>query len=180
MVTIAAVASCSASSPTRASTAATTTSPPTSPPCTSCLATCRTIGTTSACRPRSNLADTRIPGGGGRCPQALGVGSDSAPRPTALLSRQRSSAYFAPPRLRSWNQFFDSHLGFYARPSDEIARDLLRDGCGPLGFGCMRATGSIACEWQCCRARLPHFCTAAHGVPPAEWSGEPSHLHQPI
>ena len=27
-----------------------------------------------------------------------------------------------------WNQFFDSHLGFYARPSDDIARDLLRDG----------------------------------------------------
>lgn len=27
-----------------------------------------------------------------------------------------------------WNQFFDSHLGFYARPSSDIARDLLRDG----------------------------------------------------
>ena len=27
-----------------------------------------------------------------------------------------------------WNQFFDSHLGFYARPSSELAMDLLRDG----------------------------------------------------
>ena len=121
----------------------------------------------------------------GRHSNPGGKGAMPAGSRRGFLSRQRSSAdsasaYFAPPRLRSWNQFFDSHLGFYARPSDEIARDLLRDGCGPLGFGCMRATGSIACEWQCCRARLPHFCTAAHGVPPAEWSGEPSHLHQPI
>ena len=31
-------------------------------------------------------------------------------------------------RGHHWNQFFDSHLGFYARPSSDIARDLLRDG----------------------------------------------------
>jgi hypothetical protein len=26
-----------------------------------------------------------------------------------------------------WNQFFDSHLGFYAKPSSQIATELLRD-----------------------------------------------------
>ena len=27
-----------------------------------------------------------------------------------------------------WNQFFDSHLGFYARPSGEMVAEFLRDG----------------------------------------------------
>lgn len=27
-----------------------------------------------------------------------------------------------------WNQYFDNHLGFYARPSDTIVEELLRDG----------------------------------------------------